>query len=118
MAGVRKSLCNNLFARLLVRERVSVRLLRLIAKNGFALALISRSDLAALLQLRQQGSTLLLFVSLRDATNPNTIEKALKKASAEMGEVEVLIYNCRDNFTACAPLEMSYGLCWKHIMLR
>ena len=50
-----------------------------------------------------------MFISLR-RTQPIqiTIENALKKVSAEMGDVEVLIYDCRDNFTACAPLEMSY----------
>ena len=79
------------------------------AENGFGLALISRSktgSAAAFKAAINHTSNVQFFKA--DATKPNTIENALKKVSAQMGDVEVLIYNCRDNFTACAPLEMSY----------
>ena len=44
-----------------------------------------------------------------DATKPETLESALSDVSRDLGEIEVLIYNARGDFTACAPLEMSYA---------
>ena len=44
-----------------------------------------------------------------DATRPETLESALSEVTRDLGEIEVLIYNARGDFTACAPLEMSYA---------
>lgn len=43
-----------------------------------------------------------------DAAKPETIEAALSAAARDVGEIEILIYNARGDFTACEPLEMSY----------
>ena len=110
MAGVRKKLVQQPICAIIgAGEGLGQALASRFAKNGFALALISRSESGSAAAIRAAGKhTPYVRFFKADATNPNTIENALKKVSAEMGDVEVLIYNCRDNFTACAPLEMSY----------
>lgn len=79
------------------------------ARGGMDLALISRSEagsLAAAEAARAHGAETRFFAG--DATEPQSIEAAVREAEAAMGPVDVLIYNVRDSFTRCAPLEMSY----------
>lgn len=79
------------------------------AHQGYDIALISRSSEGSALALRAVklvGTDVRYFYA--DAQSPSTIEKAIANVISEMGEVEVLIYNVRGEFTACEPLEMSY----------
>jgi len=41
-------------------------------------------------------------------TRPETLESTIATIAQEMGEIDLLIYNVRGNFTACEPLDMSY----------
>ena len=79
------------------------------AANGFALALISRSEAksAAAFQAAAMLTPHVQFFEA-DARRPETIEDSLASVAAKMGEIELLIYNCREEFTACKPLDMTY----------
>ena len=44
-----------------------------------------------------------------DAGQPETVEQALRRMVSEIGEVEVLIYNTRGEFTRRDPLNMTYA---------
>jgi NAD(P)-dependent dehydrogenase (short-subunit alcohol dehydrogenase family) len=80
------------------------------ATEGFDIALISRSEngsSAAAKAAAEADATVNFFAA--DATKPETIEKALAKAAAKMGDVEALIYNARGEFTRREPLEMTYA---------
>lgn len=79
------------------------------AGEGFDLALISRSrqGSAAAMEAALANLATANFFSA-DATRPDSVEAALGQAADTMGAVDVLIYNARGAFTACAPLEMSY----------
>jgi NAD(P)-dependent dehydrogenase (short-subunit alcohol dehydrogenase family) len=80
------------------------------AKQGFDIALISRSEAgsAAAIEAAAAVTANVKYFSA-DAIQPETIESALAKAADELGEVDVLIYNARGEFTACEPLDMSYA---------
>jgi NAD(P)-dependent dehydrogenase (short-subunit alcohol dehydrogenase family) len=80
------------------------------AKQGFAIALVSRSEAGstAALEAASVVSENVRYFSA-DATQPTSIESALTKVTADMGEIDVLIYNARGEFTNCEPLEMSYA---------
>ncbi len=80
------------------------------ANQGFDLALISRSEVgsAAAIEAAAAVTANVRYFSA-DATQPDTIESALAKVADEMGEIDVLIYNARGEFTACEPLDMSYA---------
>ena len=82
------------------------------AGEGFDIALISRSEKGSSAAAKAAAGanaevTVKFFAA--DATQPETIERALAKIVGEMGEVDVLIYNVRGNFTLREPLEMTYG---------
>ena len=79
------------------------------ANQGFDIALISRSEAgsATAIEAAAAATANVKYFSA-DAIQPETIESALAKAADEMGEVDVLIYNARGEFTACDPLDMSY----------
>lgn len=81
------------------------------ASKGFDLALISRSEAnsAAAMQAAKDGNSAsdVRFYSA-DATEAETIAAALSAVRHDMGEIDILIYNARGDFTACEPLEMSY----------
>ena len=80
------------------------------ARGGFDIALISRSEKgssAAAVAAADAEVRVDFFEA--DGTQPETIERALAKIAAEMGEVEVLIYNARGEFTRRDPLEMTYA---------
>lgn len=82
------------------------------AGNGFDIALISRSETgsgaAAKAAATANPQAAVRFFAA-DALQPETVEQACHRSAHEMGDAEVLIYNVRDTFTACEPLEMSYA---------
>ena len=82
------------------------------AGEGFDIALVSRSEegsrAAADAAASANESTRIEFLAA-DATEPQTIERALSTLAREMGEVQVLIYNARGSFTRCEPLAMTYA---------
>ena len=81
------------------------------AGEGFDIALISRTETGSSAAAESAASAnrqakIRFFAA--DATRPTTIEQALSTVAREMGEVQVLIYNARDSFTRCEPLDMTY----------
>jgi len=81
------------------------------ATQGFNIALISRSEassVAAIEAAQAASDTVDVRFFSADATKPETLASALLTIAGDMGEIDVLIYNVRGNFTACAPLDMSY----------
>jgi len=81
------------------------------ATEGFNIALISRSKdkcdaLIEAVNLVSEATEIRFYFA--DALKPETIETAISAVSENMGEIDVLIYNVRGEFTACSPLEMSY----------
>lgn len=79
------------------------------ALQGYNVALISRSlegSAKALNAVKQVGTDGHYFYA--DAQSPETIKSAIANVINKMGEIEVLIYNARGDFTACKPLEISY----------
>ncbi len=82
------------------------------ASEGFKIALISRSEascVAAIESIIAANDMAVVRFFSADATKPETMESALSAVVRDMGEIDVLIYNARGNFTACAPLDMSYA---------
>ena len=82
------------------------------ATQGFDIALISRSEAkcaAAIEATKTASDRVEVRFYSADATKPETLESALSAAARDLGEIDVLIYNARGDFTACAPLEMSYA---------
>ncbi len=80
------------------------------SSEGLDLALISRTEEgsnAAAEAARSSGVEVRFYSA--DAQAPETIEGALTRACDEFGTPDVLIYNVRDAFTRCEPLEMSYA---------
>ena len=81
------------------------------ASRGFDLALVSRSEASNAAAIKAakavNGASDVRFYCA-DATKAETIEAALSAARHDMGEIDILIYNARGDFTACRPLEMSY----------
>jgi NAD(P)-dependent dehydrogenase (short-subunit alcohol dehydrogenase family) len=82
------------------------------ASHEFDIALISRAEensTAAIEDARAAAAGANVRFFSADATRPETIELALVNISRDMGDIDVLIYNARGEFTACEPLEMSYA---------
>ncbi|MGI9317377.1 MAG: SDR family NAD(P)-dependent oxidoreductase [bacterium] len=82
------------------------------ATQGFDIALISRSEVnsfAAIEAAKMASDTAVVRFFSADATKPETMELALSTVARDLGEIDVLIYNPRGEFTACAPLDMSYA---------
>ena len=81
MAGVRKKLVQQPICAIIgAGEGLGQALASRFAKNGFALALISRSESGSAAAIKAAGKhTSCVRFFKADATNPNTIEKALKK---------------------------------------
>ncbi|MDH3695346.1 MAG: SDR family NAD(P)-dependent oxidoreductase [Gammaproteobacteria bacterium] len=82
------------------------------ASQDFDIALISRSEansVAAIEAAKTASGTVKAQFFSADATRPETIESALATVARDVGEIDVLIYNVRGEFTACAPLDMSYA---------
>ncbi len=80
------------------------------AGQDFDIALISRSESgsAHAIEAAADAAVNVRYFSA-DATLPETIEAALARVAVEMGDIDVLIYNARGEFTACEPLEMTYA---------
>lgn len=82
------------------------------AGQAFDIALISRSEAtsAAAIEAAAEsaGAANVRFFSA-DATRPETLESAIADIGRDMGEIDLLIYNARGEFTACEPLDMSYA---------
>lgn len=79
------------------------------ASNGCDVSLISRSEEGSGLAAKaaaDAGAGVQFHVG--DAAQPETIEQALAKTAADMGQIEVLIYNVRGNFEHCEPLDITY----------
>ncbi len=79
--------------------------------EGFSIGLISRTEegsAAAFEAAAAAGAAESVRFVAGDAAQPETIERALAKIAGDMGEIDVLIYNARGDFTACEPLEMTY----------
>jgi len=82
------------------------------ATEDFDIALISRSEAnsnSAIEAAKGANNTANVQFFSADATKPDTIEAAFATIASDMGEVDVLIYNARGEFTACEPLDMSYA---------
>ena len=84
-------------------------LARKFASENFDLALVSRTE---------QGSAVAMAACEpypvevgffpADANQPEYLESAMSDAISTMGDIDVMIYNVRGEFTACEPLDMSY----------
>ncbi len=77
------------------------------AGERYDIALISRTEKGSLAAAEAAAGAKVNFYQA-DATEPETIEQAFAKAAEDMGEIDVLIYNARGNFTRCEPLDMTY----------
>ena len=92
-------------------EGLGCALARRFCSEGMDIALISRSEqgsaAAKAAALAARPGARVKYYSA-DATDPATIEHALSVAVDELGQIDVLIYNVRDAFTAIDPLAMSY----------
>ncbi len=86
-------------------------LARKFAGDGFDIALLSRSErgsAAALEGAREAAPKAAVQYFQADAMAPETIVAGLERVAAEMGEIEVLIYNVRGGMNAKPPLEMTF----------
>ena len=81
------------------------------AGEGFDIALVSRTEegsRAAADNASAANPDAQVGFFAADARQPATIEQALSAVAGQMGEAQVLIYNVRDAFTRCEPLDMTY----------
>lgn len=81
------------------------------ASCGFDIALLSRSEQgsgAALAAAREAAPDAAARYFQADAMAPESIVAGLEKVAAEMGPIEVLIYNVRGGMNAKPPLDMSF----------
>ena len=79
---------------------------------GFGIGLVSRTETgsaAAFEAAAAAGTRESVRFVAADASQPETIERALANIAGELGEIDLLIYNARREFTACEPLEMTYA---------
>lgn len=82
------------------------------ATQGFDIALISRSEAncaAAIEAVKTANDTVEVRFYSADASKPETLETSLTAVARDLGDIDILIYNVRGEFTACAPLDMSYA---------
>ncbi len=82
------------------------------AREGFDIALVSRTEMgsnAAAEAAALARAQARVEFQAADAHQPESIEKALGTIAADMGAIDVLIYNVRDTFTRCEPLAMTYA---------
>ncbi len=82
------------------------------ASQDFDIALVSRSEkgssaAASAAAAAKPSANVQYFTA--DANQPETVEEAFAKIAADMGDVEVLIYNARGGYAPRDPLEMSYA---------
>lgn len=87
-------------------------LARIFAKNGFAIALLSRTEQGSREALNAAGAAAPGGVAryyAADATRPESLELALAQATRDLGDVELLIYNVRGAPSWKPPLAMTYA---------
>ncbi len=84
-------------------------LARRFAREGCAIALLSRSEAgsAAALAAAAAENAAARYIEA-DAAEPESIEQGLAAAAAGLGPIDVLIYNVRGGMNAKPPLEMTY----------
>ena len=81
------------------------------AEENFDIGLVSRfreGSRAAAEAAASAGPEAKIGFFAADARQPETVERALHDVAAEIGEVEVLIYNVRGEFARRDPLDMTY----------
>ncbi|MEL7012439.1 MAG: SDR family NAD(P)-dependent oxidoreductase [Pseudomonadota bacterium] len=78
------------------------------AGHDFDIALVSRTEAGSAAALAAAGRAGDVRFYPADATRPETIEDSLSTIRRDMGDIEILIYNARGAFKACAPLDMTY----------
>ena len=81
------------------------------ASEAYDIALVSRSEAGSASAFKAaSGARAAANVQLfrADATDPETIEQALADVARNMGDIDILIYNARGEFTRCEPLDMTY----------
>lgn len=80
------------------------------ASRDFDIALVSRTEAnsAAAIQAATANGAKAKFFSA-DVTQPETLEATIAGIARDLGEIDLLIYNARGDFTACEPLDMSYA---------
>ena len=82
------------------------------AREGLDIALVSRTEAGSNAAAEAAASArpgARVEFQAADATQPDSIDNALTTIAADMGGIDVLIYNVRDAFTRCEPLAMTYG---------
>lgn len=82
------------------------------ARYGCDIALLSRSEegsKAALEAARAARPEAKVAFFAADAREPESVERACQRAAAELGPIEVLIYNARGAYDLRAPLAMTYA---------
>ena len=80
------------------------------ASEGFDIALASRSKdncTPAIEAAKAADIGAQVNFYQADVTEPGDLQSTLTLINDEMGPIEILIYNVRGNFLACAPLDMS-----------
>lgn len=78
------------------------------ADHAFNIAVLSRTEAGSAAAIAAAGHAADVRFYRADATQPETIEESLSKIRNDMGDIEILIYNARGTFKACAPLDMTY----------
>lgn len=92
-------------------EGLGASLARLFAEEGSDLALLSRTPegsgaaMQAAKAARPQGR---LRFYATDASEPEQVEQSLQSAAAELGAIDILIYNVRGGLSFGPPLDVSY----------
>lgn len=80
------------------------------AREGFDIGLVSRSrensELAIQAARSADASCEVQFYP-GDATQPDSLERAIESVVASLGPIEILIYNARGQFKEMSPLEMT-----------
>ena len=79
------------------------------AKHGFNIALVSRSTLnlnEIINAIKSVNSISQVEHFSADANAPETIELVLKEVMEKFGDINVLIYNVRDEFKAMEPMKV------------
>jgi NAD(P)-dependent dehydrogenase (short-subunit alcohol dehydrogenase family) len=81
------------------------------ARNGCNIALVSRSEQGSQVardaaRMARPDARVAFYAA--DATRPEELEKTCQSIQAEMGDVEVLIYNARGGYDPSPPLAMRY----------